>query len=75
MAITAKFEGRCSCGESIGIGDLIVPAADGRGYVHEECAERRPGPLGRLSGLELKPNETVCTQCFIVRPCGCEDGL
>lgn len=22
---------------------------------------------------ELKPNETVCTQCHLVQPCDCED--
>lgn len=70
--MVARWSGRCAadCGESIAAGDRVVYVDDE--LVHEECeveglvaAERRHGPR-RVA--------EVCTVCFLVRPCPCDDG-
>lgn len=59
MSFTAQYFGHCSgCGEPIWPGSLI----DGESgdYAHAECS------------AEPKSAE-VCTDCFLEKPCPCED--
>lgn len=61
----AMYEGTCvDCGGHIGIGDLIVLAGSG-GYAHVACPPSR---------LDLEASEEVCAECFLVKPCACQDG-
>ena len=58
----AQFPGRClACEERIHEGDEITRDKDGS-WVHAVCpepAEEKPRP--------------VCTECWLTKPCGCED--
>jgi hypothetical protein len=69
MAITAQFDGGdCrDCLEPIEVGQQIVPKEiDGRRvWVHEVCP---------ASGWDPRPGAEVCTECWLEKPCGCEDG-
>ena len=72
MGFEARYEGQCSeCGERIHMGDEIeyASAATERPvlYVHTVC----PGD----PRVDLRPSEEVCTVCWLVKPCGCEDGV
>lgn len=70
MAFQAKFEGRCEdCREPIARGEWIVSKGEGRGYAHEVCPE-----TPELSRLDLAPTDVLCTSCWLVKPCPCDDG-
>lgn len=65
MSFPAKFEGGmcpADCGNRIHAGDMV--RYDGDELVHDECAPK-------LSKYDLGPRETVCPDCWLVRPCGC----
>lgn len=67
MAFQAKFDGRCvDCGDGIRVGDMIEYTEAGK-IAHAVCDPD-------VDTLTLRPSETVCTECWIVRPCGCEVG-
>lgn len=58
----AQFSGRCvACDERIHEGDEITRSPDGM-WVHAACPEV----------VEEKPRP-VCDQCWLTKPCGCED--
>lgn len=61
MKFTAQYRTWCgNCDGTIAPGDMIEPGAEGR-FDHVECdpAPRRP--------------EVVCPDCFMVKPCECDD--
>lgn len=63
---TAAYAGVCTeCDEPFEVGQPIEK--HGQGYAH---ATHEAG----LSRLDLAPDEVVCTDCFLVKPCGCDDG-
>lgn len=71
MSIMAQYPGRCADGDYIEVGDLIERTDEGdTPWKHVECGRgfvrTAPDPL------ELKPNEVVCTSCFLVKPCECD---
>lgn len=69
MGFEAKYHGRCAdCGEHIAPGDRV--RYDDDRLVHDNCeASATPDPT------VLRPDEIVCESCWLVKPCGCEDGL
>ena len=57
----AQYPGRCpDCDEVIRVGDQVRYADDW--VVHVDCEESAP--------RERPVNET-CTECWIIKPCGC----
>lgn len=72
MAFEAMYPGRCAgdCGKPIEVGDLIQRTDEGGDYVHHGCATRE-----KPSRLDLQPGEVVCTDCFMIKPCPCQDGV
>lgn len=69
MSFEAKFHGTCGdCGGHIAPGDRAQYEGHGeaRRIVHEVC------PDGAVA--ELRADEVVCTECFTVKPCPCDDG-
>jgi hypothetical protein len=66
MSFPARFASRCgACGEDIEIGDQIKKADDdydSLAYIHADCQPSTP----------IKQAE-VCTNCFLEKPCPCED--
>lgn len=67
MQFTAKWSGKCSdCGHWWMPGEEIEYREFGsKELFHVVCPE--PDPV-----VELRPNEVVCKDCFIVKPCGCD---
>lgn len=64
MAFEARYAGNCyDCEGRIELGDLIQ-FNDVGAVVHVPCPE---------SPLDLKPSEQVCTECWLVKPCECEE--
>lgn len=64
MTLQARYSTPChACGAMIRPGDLM--RHDGDGWTHVVC-EGEPS-------VDLAPTETVCTTCFLVKPCPCED--
>lgn len=62
----ARYAGTCpDCLERVRVGDT-VRFNDGNRVVHDVC-------VPELSRLDLKPNEEVCTVCWLVKPCECEE--
>lgn len=67
MAFTAKYAGFCdSCEEPIRPGDTVAFIRGGD-LVHAGCTE--PAAVRRAVKTE------TCTTCWLIKPCGCEDGL
>lgn len=67
MAFQAKYQGRCDdCREPIERGEWIEQKPSGA-YVHEVCPEAP-------DVLDLRPGEVVCSSCFMIKPCPCDDG-
>lgn len=63
-AFEAKYGGKCEgCGARIIPGQLVVFVDDE--LVHLEC---EPWALRKAAEVD------VCPACWLVRPCGCEDG-
>lgn len=63
----AQYGGSCEgCTERIIPGDRVLYVEGG--LIHAGCAD----PDLRVRRRLVK--EEVCAVCFIVRPCGCEDG-
>ena len=63
----AQYGGSCvACTERIVPGDRVLYVEDG--LIHAGCAD----PDLRVRRKPVV--EVVCEECFIVRPCGCEDG-
>ena len=65
MSFKAMFEGdMCptDCGQRIHVGDE-VQYVDGE-LMHVECAPK-------LSKYDMHPGETVCPDCYQIRPCRC----
>lgn len=70
MAFEAKYSGRCGdCGESIKPGDVV--RYDGDSLVHDNC-EAAYVPTTDLDRDALRE---VCKECFMLKPCPCQDGL
>lgn len=65
MAFEAKFHQSCaSCGEDV----KGEPARyDGNDLVHDDCESVEP-----YDPTALRQTETVCTTCWLVKPCECE---
>lgn len=64
-AFKAKYPGYCStCDDRINAGDLVVYVDDS--LVHLDCEGPALAPVRA---------EWVCPQCWLVMPCGCQDGL
>lgn len=64
-AFAARYAGRCGgCDERILPGEQIVMVDDEP--VHEECEAWALGPPRPVD---------VCPECWMVRPCPCQDGL
>jgi hypothetical protein len=72
----AKYPGRCDdCREIIQPGqrveykrgDLSAPSGV---LVHEVCDDVAP----ELSDLDRDAQKPVCEECWLIQPCGCEDG-
>lgn len=63
-AFRAKFGGKCAgCGERIIPGDEVVYVDDELVHLeHEAWALRKSAPV------------EVCTECWLVKPCACQDG-
>jgi hypothetical protein len=62
MTLKAKYAGRCyGCPDPIEVGDEITIDAELGQFVHVECKSVPPRP------------EVVCTTCFMVKPCECDD--
>lgn len=62
MSFEAKYAGWCTaCDDRIHVGDIATYEDDT--IVHADC-EGSAQP-------ERKPE--VCTQCWLTKPCGCED--
>lgn len=63
MTFEAKYDGTCTdCGGHISIGTPIESDPRGKGYKHETCPDD--------PAVSLRPNETVCEECFLVHPAG-----
>lgn len=63
----AQYGGSCDeCQERIKPGDRVTYIDDGV-LVHVGCAD--PDRRARRSVVEV-----ACGECFILKPCGCEDG-
>lgn len=61
--VKAQFAGVCTdCGGRIHVGDDILWAPES-GARHETCPD--------TPSIELRPNEEVCTECWLVKPCDC----
>jgi len=66
MSFEARYESQCGdCGERIHMGDLIV--RDGEHFVHEVCDPAE-------TDFDRDAKRPVCPDCFMVKPCPCEDG-
>lgn len=73
-AFEAKFPGRCAavCGNGIHPGDRVVYVDDR--LVHEDCEDVMLGNIARAArAVSLQPAEVVCPNCFLVKPCPCDD--
>jgi hypothetical protein len=63
----ARYQGRCAtCDEQIEPGDMVRYVDDG--LVHLWCLDVS------LRSRRRPVVEVVCTVCFLIKPCGCEDG-
>lgn len=62
MAFTARYAGKCSeCGESFPPGTKVETNPERpASYRHEVCPPDRPAG-------------EVCSSCFLVKPCPCDD--
>lgn len=67
MSFKAQFNGTCAaaCGERIHENDEIEKDDDGK-YRHVKC-------LPKLSKFDFGPKEVVCPDCWLVKPCRCDD--
>ena len=69
MEFAAKYETTCDeCDGRIHEGDVITRTETDGGWRHVQCPRSS-------SPLDLGPSEEVCTSCWLVKPCPCEDGL
>lgn len=66
-AFVARFPGRCAaeCGEQIRQGDEVVYVDDR--LVHLACEGLA------IAGAVSRPRE-VCPECWLEKPCPCDDG-
>lgn len=79
MAAVYQTDCAADCGHVIRPGDDIE--MDDRGdWVHLACSDPfaampdpQPEPEDEPAEWELKPHETVCLVCFLVKPCDCEE--
>ncbi len=53
------------CGNRIHEGDIITHSEHYGGFVHVECAPQR-------DPYELAAGEVVCPDCWLTRPCKCD---
>lgn len=64
----ARFPDHCDeCGGHVNAGDLITfDRLDGHRHLrHASCPDD--------PAVSLRPGETICPNCFTVRPCECDD--
>jgi len=68
MSFEAQYEGRCAAGDQVEPGD-VVEYLDDR-LVHSECVA-----IVRERDRASRREETreVCTTCWLLKPCGCDD--
>lgn len=65
MAFRAMYPGTCpGCGNHFAAGDFIESRYDLIGHYHPTCPD---------SPAMLRPGDVVCTTCFLVKPCECDD--
>lgn len=70
MAFEARYSGRCGdCGGTIKPGQLV--RYDGDKLVHDDC----DGVTVVATELDRDAQREVCTSCFILKPCPCQDGV
>ena len=62
MSFQAKYSGTCAaCGERIHVGDLATYVGDS--IVHVDC-DAHPEPERKTE---------ICADCWLTKPCDCED--
>lgn len=67
MSLTAQYGGRCdACQERIVPGQPVRYDADDE-LVHAGCADV-------AEGRPVKRPVVVCTECWLQKPCPCDDG-
>ncbi|MCI2958217.1 hypothetical protein MN032_10960 [Agromyces atrinae] len=67
MSFPAQYAGRCrKCREEIAEGDLIQSSDEHGGYIHEACE-------GATHPTRADEAREVCTDCFVLKPCGCDE--
>lgn len=66
-AFRAMYDGTCAaeCGNRIHPGDDVRYDEEDR-LVHDVCAPK-------TSRFDIGPRETVCPDCWVIRPCKCVD--
>lgn len=71
-AFIARWSGRCAaeCGEPIAAGDRVLFVDDE--LVHEGC--ELEGLVGADRRHGARREAEVCTRCYLIRPCPCDDG-
>lgn len=62
---TAAYAGVCVECEGAIVPGQQVERRDG-GYAHAVCPVE--------PSVELRAGEVVCAECFVVKPCACDDG-
>lgn len=64
---TAQYDGVCSasCGQRIHPGDLISRDGDSA-FRHVDCVEK-------VSKYDIGPREVVCPDCWLIKPCRCDE--
>lgn len=63
MAFEAKFHQGCArCGHDVQGAQAVY---EGNDLVHVDCPASR---------LDLQSSDVVCTECWLVKPCACQDG-
>lgn len=79
MAAVYQTDCAVDCGHPIRPGDDIEMDDNGD-WAHLACVDTfasmpdpTPEPDDEPADWELKPHETVCTRCFLVKPCTCEE--
>jgi hypothetical protein len=65
VSFLAQYDGTCKrCGGRFSAGALIRAGVAG-GYEHVDCPDD--------PSVSLRPSEEVCSRCFLVKPCECDD--
>lgn len=67
-SFTAKYAGVCdSCEEGFDAGERVMFVGDGV-LIHVGCVD------SALRVRRRPPVEETCSVCWLIKPCGCDDG-